>query len=245
MPEEQRTSRENGPKAERTRASVLKAAERIFAESGYAAARLHDVAALAGLKRASIVYYFREKRDLYDAVLSDIFGELLDRYQAALRAPIPLPERIEAVVHAWVDYVAERPTVARLLLWEAADGSKERAAEAATPGASVLAALGNAIREGQRDGVFHPIDPIHFIFTIVGATVFFVAATPRIVPDWPFDPISPEQLEAHRNQLLAISRRLLGTGEDALGESPAGAMRGSGTGRARAGTPTIVSGATS
>ena len=129
--------RENGPKAERTRTEILKAAERIFAESGYAAARLQDVALQAGLRRASIVYYFREKRDLYDAVLSDIFGELLERYQAALRAPVSLPQRIEAVVDAWVDFVSERPTVARLLLWEAADGSPQRAEAARGHGASV------------------------------------------------------------------------------------------------------------
>jgi TetR/AcrR family transcriptional regulator len=190
----------------------MEVAEQVFAEKGYAAARLEDVAARVGIRRASMVYYFRDKRELYDAVLSDIFGELLDRYRTALTAPAPLPDRIEAVVDAWVGYVAERPTVARLLLWEAADGSRERVAVAAGHAAAVLSALTAAIEQGQREGVFHPIDPIHFILTIVGATVFFVAGTPRIVPDWPFDPLNPEQLQAHHNELLGISRRLLGTG---------------------------------
>jgi len=203
--------RETGTKAERTRVTLLEAAEQVFAEHGYAATRLEEVAALAGIRRASMVYHFRDKRDLYDAVLGDIFGELLRRYRAALSAPIPLPERIEAVVDAWVGYVAERPTVARMLLWEAADGSRERVSVAARHGEAVLSALTDAICQGQREGLFHPIDPIHFIFTIVGATVFFVAATPRIVPDWPFDPTSPEQLAAHHEELLGICRRLLGT----------------------------------
>jgi len=201
-----------GPKAERTRATILDAAEQVFAEKGYAAARLEDVAARVGIRRASIVYYFRDKRALYDAVLAGIFGELLDRYQTVLRAPAPLPQRIEAIVDAWVGFIAERPIVARLFLWEAADGSPERTADAAGRGAAVIAALTNAIEEGQRQGVFHPIDPIHFIVTIVGATVFFVTATSRLVPQWPFDPLSPEQMAAHRAELLGISRRLLGTG---------------------------------
>jgi hypothetical protein len=76
----------------------------------------------------------------------------------------------------------------------------------------VISALTSAIQEGQRLGLFHPIDSIHFIVTIVGATVFFVTATPRLVPNWPFDPLSPAQLAAHRAELLGISRRLLGTG---------------------------------
>ena len=203
--------RTSGAKAERTRATILDVAEQVFADSGYAASRLEDVAARAGIRRASIIYYFRDKRELYDTVLAGVFDGLLSRYRTALAAPVPLRQRIEDVVDAWVGYVAERPTVARLLLWEAADGSRERIAVAAGRAEAVLSALTDAIREGQRQGLFHPIDPIHFILTIVGATVFFVTATPRLVPEWPFDPLSPEQLAAHRAELLGISRRLLGT----------------------------------
>ncbi len=212
MTDQLKRVRPPGPKAERTRTTVLAAAEQVFAEKGYAAARLEDVATRVGIRRASLVYYFRDKRELYDAVLSDIFGELLNRYRVVLGTPAPLPQRIEAIVDTWVGYVAERPAVARLLLWEAADGSQDRVFAAAGHGAAVISTLTGAIQEGQRQGLFHPIDPIHFIFTVVGATVFFVAATPRMVPDWPFNPLSPQQLAAHRTQLLGISRRLLGTG---------------------------------
>ena len=52
-----RTSR-----AERTRASILDAAETCFAERGFSATRLEDVAEAVGIRRASIVYHFRDKR---------------------------------------------------------------------------------------------------------------------------------------------------------------------------------------
>lgn len=225
MSEQPRAAHETGPKAERTRATILEAAEQVFAEKGYAAARLDDVARRVGIRRASMVYYFRDKRELHDAVLDDIFGELLDRYRNALSAPVPLPARIEAVIDAWVRYVAERPAVARLLLWASADNSQEQSAVATAQTEAVLSALVSAIEQGQREGCFHPIDPLHFIFTIVGATVFFVAAIPHIVRNLPFDPLSPEQLEAHHNELLEISRRLLGTGA-APSRRPGRSIRG-------------------
>jgi TetR/AcrR family transcriptional regulator len=203
--------RPSGSKAERTRAAILETAAQEFAEKGYAAARLEDVAAGVGIRRASLAYHFRDKRELYDVVLSDILGELLDRYETVLHESAPLAQRIEAIVDAWVGYVAERPAVARLLVWEAADGSRDRVFVAAGRGAAVISSLTSAIQEGQRQGLFQPIDPVHFIFTIVGATVFFVTAMPRMVPDWPFNPLSPQQLAAHRTQLLGIVRRLLGT----------------------------------
>ena len=42
-----------------------------------------------------------------------------------------------------------------------------------------------------------------------GATVFFVAAMPALVPGG-FEPLAPERLAAHRDEVLRIARRLLG-----------------------------------
>ena len=75
----------------------------------------------------------------------------------------------------------------------------------------ILTALDHVIREGQEKGIFQPLDPIHLASTIAGATVFFVAATPLLGSDWPHDPLSREQLSAHRAEILRIARRLLGT----------------------------------
>lgn len=210
MSERPRRAHPSGAKGERTRTRILAAAEIVFADNGYAAARLEDVAARVGIRRASLVYHFRDKRDLYDSVLAGIFSELLTRYRHVLAEPASLRQRVLAVVDAWIAFVGERPTVARLLLWEAADGSPERTVLAAGRGDEVIATLIGAIAEGQRRGIFDPIDPIHFIVTIMGATVFFVTATPRLAPERPVDPLQPAELAAHRTELLAISRRLLG-----------------------------------
>jgi hypothetical protein len=44
---------------------------------------------------------------------------------------------------------------------------------------------------------------------IAGATVFFVAAMPTLVPDLEFDPLSREQLDVHKQEVLRIAQRLL------------------------------------
>jgi TetR/AcrR family transcriptional regulator len=212
MPISSRTVRQVPRKGERTRAALLRVAEELFANRGYAATRLEDVAARVGIRRASVFYHFRDKRELYDALLGEMFGALQQRYQAALQTRAPLPERVEAVVQAWVDYVGKRPTVARLLLWEAAAGASEQVGGAARYAAANIAVMSDAIREGQRRGLFQPIDPIHLITAIVGATVFLLAAAPRLVQGLAFNPLSPRQLDAHRREVLEITRRLLGTG---------------------------------
>ncbi len=181
------------------------------------------MAARVGIRRASIVYYFRDKRELYDAVLDGVFGELLERFRVVLNTPAPLSERVEAVVNTWVSYATERPAVARIMLREAAEALPAQRAVVVQHIRPAVEAVAQAIEDGQSRGLFQPIDPIHFIFAVVGATIFFLSATPILVPDWPFDPLSREQVDALHGEVLGITRRLLGLpaegGAGALGRA--------------------------
>ncbi len=201
-----------GARAEKTRQAILSAAETLFAERGFSDTRLEDVAERVGVRRAALFYYFADKRALYEAVVADVFGGLLERVRAALADPgTPLPRATEAAVSCWVEYVWERPTTAHILLREAMRrGDHSEAFQAhARPALELLRKL---FADGRRQGVFRPVtaDPLHLASIVVGATVFFVAGMPGLVPDLPFDPLSREQLEAHRRDVLRVTRRLLG-----------------------------------
>jgi len=196
-----------GTKAERTRATVLEAAELVFAEKGYAAARLEDVALRVGIRRASLVYYFRDKRALYEAVLAGVLGELLERYRAVVNDRVPLTERLEGLVRAWISFIGERPSLARLLLWEVAEASATSlAARFIEP---VVATLSATIVEGQRYGVFRSIEPTHVIFALTGATIFFVTAAPALSPGVPSGARTHAELTAFGDEILGFARRLL------------------------------------
>ena len=166
-----------------------------------------------GIRRASIVYYFRDKKELYHAVLASVLGGLRERIDAALSAEGPLPARIEAGVAAWVDYVGARPSIARLLLREVADAAPGRRPAVLEHTQPFFDLVRREIfeRDGGAIADLAPIDPVHLASTIVGATVFFVAAMPVLLPDRALDPVSPAHLAAHREEVLGIVRRLLGT----------------------------------
>lgn len=212
-------------RAERTRALILEAAEKVFAEKGFAAARLEDVAERVGIRRASIVYYYRDKRELYEAVLDNLFGGLLLRLHAAFAGSRTIEERIDGAIGAWVDYVANRPALARILLREIADASPTARPKVVEHAKPILDAMDAMIRDGQARDIFEPIDPIHLATTVGGATVFFISATPLLGEDWPFDPLSADQLAAHRREVLRIVRRLLGVKSPRLAKRPGAAPR--------------------
>jgi len=74
--------------AERTRATrrkLLDAAKRIFAQEGFEAARLEDIAASAGYTRGAFYANFDSKEDIFFALLEEWVGERIESVTAALR----------------------------------------------------------------------------------------------------------------------------------------------------------------
>jgi TetR/AcrR family transcriptional regulator len=200
-------------RAERTRAALLDASETLFAERGFAATRLEEIAERVGIRRASIVYYYRDKRELYDAMIERVLGDLFSTLETALQSEEALSARIEAGISAWVDFVGTRPSLARIVLREAADSDPERGTALLQHSQRFYELIFDQIlsRPDFAETRFNPIDPVHLASTVVGATVFLVVAMPALVPDLPIDVLSREHLESHKNELLRIVRRLLGT----------------------------------
>ena len=84
-----------GATALQTRTEIVAAAERHFAERGFEATRLDDIATEVGIRRAAIFYYFKDKQELYAAVLDEVFGD----WTAALPSGAAPAERLEVVAH--------------------------------------------------------------------------------------------------------------------------------------------------
>ena len=205
---------QSGPRssrAEKTREAILSAAENLFAEKGFAATRLKDVAEVVGIRRASIVYYFRDKPELYGAVLDSLVQDLYLRVEVAFDRRETLIERIEGAVSAFIDFLAARPAAGHILLREIASGSPGRPPELLHHFGS-FPALAERVR--SESGGYPKADPIQIASAIAGTSVFQLVAVPALLPGNWYDPRQPERLEALRADVLAIARRLLGELED-------------------------------
>jgi AcrR family transcriptional regulator len=199
-------------KAERTRSQILEAAAIRFAELGYGETRLEDVGHAVGIGRSAVLYHFKDKQLLYRAVLDEIFGGLLDRLRTALLGAGSLADRLEAAVAAFVDYMGQHPTAARISIRESVISDPRIREEIQSQARPFLILLETIFEEGERTGVFRPLrsDPMHFLSTVAGSTLFYVAALPTFVGELPYDPLSEEQLNAHKRDMLDVTRRLLG-----------------------------------
>jgi TetR/AcrR family transcriptional regulator len=199
-----------GPRAQRTRAAILAAAESVFAERGFASARLEDVAAQVEIRRASLVYYFRDKRALYEAVLQNLLGELQVRYQTVVDGPGTIPQKLDRVTTVWLEYLAERPALSRIVLREAAESSPVSAVLADGVRPLIKAVLGLVV-EGQQLRLFDPVDPLRFVLTIAGTTIFYDTFAQMLDAGRTHHPGPPSKPAGHTDEVLRILRRLVGT----------------------------------
>ena len=190
-----------------TRAEIVAAAERHFAERGFEAARLEDIAADVGIRRAAIFYYFRDKNELYAAVLDEVFAGAM----AIVPTTGSVAERLEASMIAWIDYVAQRPTVARLILREAANAKPGMESPFVRAGRAPIDLFRALIQEGVASGELKPLaDPHRFISLMGATTVYHFAAMPWLTVDVAFDVWSPAELERHKREIVLIARTMLG-----------------------------------
>jgi len=63
-------------KSARTRADIIRAAERLFIERGYYATGIKDIAAEAGIVHTSVYYYFKNKEAIARAVFDVFAGQI-------------------------------------------------------------------------------------------------------------------------------------------------------------------------
>jgi AcrR family transcriptional regulator len=129
------------PRDER-RALIEEAAARLFAERGYAATRLDEIAAAAHVTKPVLYRHFDSKKALYLVLLAK-HRTLLPRFVDPAVASEPLLERVSTLLDAWFAYVQEQPYAWRMIFRDTTGDEEIQAfrREVQATARAVLAAL--------------------------------------------------------------------------------------------------------
>ncbi|WP_374655875.1 TetR family transcriptional regulator [Phenylobacterium sp.] len=101
------------PKSRRTRARILDAAMRLFAEIGYHAATNAMIADAANLTRGAMLYHFASREELVEAAIAHIEIERARLFEQAATAPAaPGVDAAEHAIDAYWALLHETPFIA-------------------------------------------------------------------------------------------------------------------------------------
>ena len=155
-----------------TRSEILIAARSIFARKGLNGTSVREVAESARVNNAMIYYHFRDKVELYRAVLSDSFAAY-DRIwdHVVFKTPAPARRKIQQYVESLIRLQQSHEELRKILSMEFACCSKNIEWLSENFFKHHYEKLSMILEEGMRSGELKKIDPAYAVTSLVSMIV--------------------------------------------------------------------------
>lgn len=194
---------------------ILDAAMSVFAEEGFAGARVDEIARRAGVNKAMLYYHVGDKAALYEKVLVRNFDRLLEAVAEAAQKEAEPADRLRAVIHSLTDLTDELDEHPRIVMHEIAAGGANLPIAALMRMAQAFAAVAGIVSEGIEQGSMRDVNPLLTHVTLISAVIFGSAIRPvgarMRAMDVPVELPNPAEYAEHLTDLLLHG--LLKTGE--------------------------------
>src|SRR5438270_10064416 len=140
------------------RRELLDAAVRVFAEKGFHASRVGDIAEEAGIAHGLLYHYFSSKEEVLETIFRDTWSELLGAVSAVERSGEPAREQLRQVAAILFRAWRRDPDLVRVLVREVARSPQmQRQVEEI---GLAFAAIERIVERGQQEGELrNDLDP--------------------------------------------------------------------------------------
>lgn len=151
-----------------TEEKIKEAARKVFTQKGYAATRTRDIAEEAGINLALLNYYFRSKEKLFEIVILEKMHLLLGKI-----GPILMDEKttielkVEQIAEHYIDTLMANPDIPLFVLGEIKTNPAKFAELINTKTKIADSAFFKQLKAARPD-----INPVHFIFNVLGLIIF-------------------------------------------------------------------------
>ena len=153
------------------------AAHKVFLAKGFAATTVRDVAKEARTNVASVNYYFRTKKNLFNVIMTEKAQQILGALGPVLgNERTTLDQKIDSIVNCYLDFLLANPDLPMLILNEVKKKNFEFIS-----GAQINKLLLQSNFLKQLKAVNGTLDPVQFFITMVGMILFPFVAKPVIL----------------------------------------------------------------
>lgn len=154
---------------QKNRAAILDAALDVFSAHGFRGATVDQIASAAGLSKPNLLYYFRTKEDIHNALLAGLLDTWLDPLRALDPDGVPLDEML-AYMQRKLQMSRDYPRESRLFANEIVQGAPRIRAALAGELKSLVDDKARLIEHWMRAGQIAHVHPTHLIFSIWSLT---------------------------------------------------------------------------
>lgn len=204
-----RAARQPGGSGALSRAHILRVAIEELADHGYPGMSLQVVADRLGLRKSSLFYHFKDKRDLATAAYLEVTEDMA-RLVALLDVPDPPSlAQLASLVDAGVTYTAAQPVRARLGMRLFVDRTSSirnvDPADRDDPLVRTMVSLGGWLQRARAAGVIRPVDVGNAMLQLFASLLFYPAVADDVGPNVVGgDPWSARAIERWRREVVAF-----------------------------------------
>ncbi len=162
---------------------ILNSALKVFTRRGFAGARMEEIAKEAGINRALLHYYFRDKETMFNLIFEKQFKEFFSGIGTILNTQKPLFEKIKEIVSHEIDVLTKHPDLPRFIIVEVAtqpDRLIQYGQKMGINPRQILEIFNQQVMDEAQQGTIVPIEGRQLLMNIMSLCVYPFAARPII-----------------------------------------------------------------
>jgi TetR/AcrR family transcriptional regulator len=166
-------------KTKNTEAKILEAAKTIFIEEGYIGSSMQQIADEAGINKALLHYYYRNKEKLFHAAFAAIFETYIPKAQEIFDSDLSFFDKIRQFVSTYIDLLLTNPMVPIFILQEI-NRNPDLLVELITKNGTFPMSFIKLLAEEVDKGNIEFIDPRQLLVNILSLCILPIAARPLL-----------------------------------------------------------------
>lgn len=167
-------------KNENTEHQILEAAKKVFQRKGMDGARMQEIADEAGINKAMLHYYFRNKEMLFEAVFTNAFSMMAPHLNRILNDESSIEEKIRHFTHDHLSFMMEHPYLPKFIIQELNRNPEFIAHMKAKTGFPSLDKFKTQLTLEVERGILKPIAGEQLFINILAMNIFPIIASPMI-----------------------------------------------------------------
>lgn len=148
---------------------ILDAALEIFSRHGFRGTTIDQIADEAGMSKPNLLYYFKNKEDIYNVLLSGLLATWLAPLHEIQPDGDPISE-IRSYIRRKLEMARDFPRESRLFANEILQGAPQIGRQLETELKDLVDAKAGIIQGWSKEGRIANVDPWHLIFSIWSTT---------------------------------------------------------------------------
>jgi TetR/AcrR family transcriptional regulator len=167
---------------------LIESALALFVEKGFAATRVEEVAARAGVSKGTLFLYFPSKEDLFKAVVHENLAGRFVEWNAEFEAfSGDTAELVRYAMHSWWERIGMTPAsgITKLVMSEAGTFPEIASYYQQTVMAPGHALIRRILQRGLDRGEFRPLDLDHAVYSLIAPMIFLLMWKHSMAPCCP------------------------------------------------------------